>query len=202
MGLMNKLGQAAKGPGQFLQKYEEDYVTLNTADKQVVLKPKIVSFLCQKATDKLEKLINLEPDPSEGLIATVIHDKVTVKIKFTPEQLTIKGDVVEGKLRLLEDPQFETDSLIYRSLIAGWKVFLGGYIPNDKLPESVKIEGKNIFYSFPKSQLKLVNLLFSSIENGSCLDLDLLAGEFITTANVAINWSDLNMQELIKMLKI
>jgi hypothetical protein len=198
MGLINRLGQVAKGS---LQKYAEDYVTLNTSDKQVILRPKIVSFLCQKATDKVEKLTNLEPDPSEGLIATVIRDKVNVKIKFTPEQLTIKGDVVEGKLRLLEDPQFETDSLIYRSLIAGWKVFLGGYIPNDKLPEGVKIEGKNIFYSFPKSQLKLVNLLFSSIEDGSCLDLYLLKGELIATANVAINWSDLNMQDLIKMLK-
>ncbi|MBE9239660.1 hypothetical protein [Synechocystis salina] len=198
MGLINRLGQAAKGS---LQKYAEDYVTLNTADKQVILKPKIVSFLCQKATDKVEQLTNLEPDSTEGLIATVVHDKVTVKVKFTPDNLTIKGDLVEGQLRLLEDPKFETNSWVYRSLIAGWKVFLGGYIPNDKLPEGVRIEGKNIFYSFPKSQLKLVNLLFSSIKDGSCLDLNLLAGELIATANVAINWSDLNMQDLIKMFK-
>ncbi|MFN9174882.1 MAG: hypothetical protein ACK58N_10335 [Synechocystis sp.] len=200
MGLINKLGQVAKGSGQFLQKYAEDYVVLNTADKQVILKPNMVSLLCQKAVDKVEKLTNLEPDPNEGLIATVVHDKVTVKVKFTPEKLTIKGDLVEGQLSLLEDPRLETDSLIYRSLIAGWKVFLGGNIPNDKLPEGVKIEGKNIFYSFPNTQLKLVNLLFRKVDDGNYLDLNLLSGELIIIANIKTNWSDFNVKELTKML--
>jgi hypothetical protein len=201
MGLINRLGRAAKESGQILQKYAEDYIALNPADKQLILRPKMVSFLCQKAVDKVEKLTDLEPDPNEGLIATVVHNKVTVKVKFTPEKLTIKGDLVEGQLRLLEDPKFETDSFIYRSLIAGWKVFLGSNIHNDKLPEGVRIEGKNIFYSFPKTQLKLVNLLFSTVEDGSCLDLNLLVGKLIITANVAINWSDLNIQKFIEMLK-
>ena len=102
----------------------------------------------------------------------------------------------------MKQPQFETDSIFYRSLIASWKVFLGGYIPNDKLPEGIKISGDRLFYTFPKSQLKLINLLFNSLEDGSALNLQLTQGELSIGSQVAINWSDLNFQDLFKMLSV
>lgn len=202
MGLINKLGQATKNSGKFLQKSVEDYIIFIPASRQVILKPKMVLFLCKKAVDKVEKLTSLEPDRQEGLIATILHEKITVKVHFTPEKIILNSDTVEGELRLLKSPEFETSSIIYRSLIASWKVFLGGYIPNNKLPEGVTVKGNQIFYSLPKSQLNLINLLFKSLENSSTLNLKLIQGELIITSKIAINWGDLNLQELIKMLSV
>jgi hypothetical protein len=202
MGLINKLGQVTKNSGRFLQKSVEDYIVFNPASRQVILKPKMVLFLCKKSVDKVEKLTNLEPDLQEGLIATVVHDKITAKIHFTPKRITLNGETIEGELLLLKNPEFETDSIIYRSLIASWKIFLGGYIPNDKLPESVKVQGNEIFYSLPKSQLTLVNLLFKSLDDGSALNLKVVQKELVATSEIAINWGDLNLQELIKMLGV
>lgn len=152
--------------------------------------------------EKVDKLSNLEPDPQEGLIATVVQEKLTVKIHFTPEKIVLKGDTVQGELRLLKQPEFEADSIFYRSLIATWKVFLGGYIPNDKLPEGIQVKGDRLFYTLPKGQLKLINLLFNRLQEGSALNLQLVKGELTATSQVAINWSDLNLQELIKMLSV
>lgn len=202
MGLIDKLGQVTKKSGNFLRNSAEAYITFNPDLKQVILKPKMVLFLCKKVIEKVDKLSSLEPDQQEGLIATVIHEKVAVKIHFTPEKIILKDEVIEGELRILKDPEFETDSIFYRSLIAGWKVFLGGYIPNDKLPEGIQVKGNRVFYTLPKNQLRLINLLFNSLKNSSALNLKLIQGELIVTSEIAINWSDLNLQELLKMLSI
>lgn len=202
MGLIDKLGQATKNSGKFLQKSVEDYIVFNPASKQVILKPKMVLFLCKKAVDKVEKLTDLEPDSKEGLIATIAHEKITAKIHFTPEKITLNSETAEGELRLLKNPEFETDSIFYRSLITSWKIFLGGYIPNDKLPEGIKIQGNQVFYSFPKSQLILINLLFKSLSDGSSLNLQIIQSELIITSEMSINFNDINLLELIKMLNI
>ena len=202
MGLINKLNQVTRKSVNFLQKSVGDYIAFEPESKRVILKAKMVLFLCKKAMEKVDKLSNLEPDQQEGLIATVVHEKVTVKIHFTPEKIVLKGDTVEGELRLLKQPQFETNSIFYRSLIASWKVFLGCYIPNDKLPEGIEVKGDRVFYSLPKSQLKLINLLFNSLQDGSALNLQLIQGELAVTSQVAINWGDLNLPELIKMLSV
>jgi hypothetical protein len=75
---------------------------------------------------KADKLTSLIPDSEEGLIALIEHNKIQIKLHFTPEKITLRDDCIEGQLHLLTPPQFETDSLVYQSLIAGWKIFLGG----------------------------------------------------------------------------
>ena len=64
------------------------------------------------------------------------------------------------------------------------------------------MKGDRVFYSLPKSQLKLINLLFNSLQDGSALNLQLIQGELAVTSQVAINWGDLNLPELIKMLSV
>ncbi|MFN6096084.1 MAG: hypothetical protein ACK468_00265, partial [Dolichospermum sp.] len=46
------------------------------------------------------------------------------------EKITLHENCLEGELRLLKSPQFETESIVYRYLIAGWVKFLGGKLPN------------------------------------------------------------------------
>lgn len=150
MGLIDKFGQVAKKSSNFLRNSAEAYIVFNPDLKQIILKPKMVLFLCGKVIDKVDKLSDLEPDEKEGLIATVVHEKITVKIHFTPEKIILKDDVIEGELRILKQPEFQTDSILYRSLIAGWKVFLGGYIPNDKLPEGIEVKAIVFFILYPK----------------------------------------------------
>ena len=65
-----------------------------------------------------------------------------------------------------------------------------------------KVRGNQIFYSLPKSQLTLVNLLFKLLDDGSALNLKVVQKELVATSKISINWGDLNLQELIKMLGV
>ncbi len=200
MNFFNQLGKAAQSSGKLLQNYVKDYITVNPQAKQLILKPKAVLLLCQQATARVEKLTSLEPDVNEGLLAVIEHQQVKAKLHFTPEKILFKGDMVEGQLRLLNKIQCETDSLIYRALIAGWQTFLGGSIPNKALPEGVTVQGDQVYYKLPKAQLRLVDALFQKIEDGSTLNLSLKQGELQIDSAVVINWSDLNLQELLQAI--
>ena len=199
MKIFNQLGKVAQNSGKLLQKQVEDYVVVNPPAQQLILKPKTVLLLCQKAIHQVEQLTSLEPDSQEGLIATIEQKQIKAKIHFTPEKIYLKGDLVEGQLRLLQKPQVESSSLMYRTLIAGWSTFLGGHIPNQALPEGVRLEGNLVYYTLPKAQLRLVDALFHNLQDGSALNLTLQQGELQIRSTVAINWSDLNLLSLIQL---
>lgn len=139
---------------------------------------------------------------SEGLIATIEHNKFQVKIHFTPEKITLNKDNIEGKLRLLTKPQFETENTIYRYLIAGWQNFLGGRIPNAALPENIRIENEIIHYCMPRNQSQLMEALFSSLKTESALTTNLKQGELTikTSAALSLSRNDFNTQRLLKLL--
>jgi hypothetical protein len=203
MEILNQLGKAFQGSGKLLQQYVKDYIDVIPQSKQLILKPKAVLLLCQQATARVEQLTGLEPDANEGLIAIVEHQQIKVKVHFTPEKILFKGDFIEGQLRLLNKPKFETNSPIYRVLISGWNTFfLGGYIPNQVLPEGVRVDGDKVYYKFPKAQLRLMNALFQKLEDDSALNLSLKQGELSIESAIAINWSDLNFQDLLKIFNI
>lgn len=199
MGFLNQLGKVAQHSGKLLQKQMEDYLVIDPPAQQITLKPKTVLLLCQKAIQRVEPLTALEPDAQEGLIATIEQNQIKAKIYFTPEQISLKGDLVEGQLRLLQRPQIESSSLMYRTLISGWSTFLGGYIPNQALPEGVRLEGDLVYYTLPKNQLRLIDALFHNIEDGAALKLTLQQGELHLKSTVAINWRDINLMSLIQL---
>lgn len=199
MGFLEQLGKAAQNPGKLLQKQLEDYIIVDPPAQKLILKAKTVELLCQKTIQRVDQLTALEPDSQQGLLATIEQNQIKAKIHFTPEKICIKGDLVEGQLRLLQKPQVESSSLMYRTLIAGWSTFLGGYIPNQALPEGVRLEGDLVYYTLPKSQLRLVDALFHNIQDGSALNLDLQQGELDITSTVAINWRDINLLSLIQL---
>ena len=126
MGIFNKLTATVLKCKQFIRKIIKDYILFNSENKQLILKKKTVLLFCQQAVARVKQLTSLETDLSEGLIATIKHKKNQVKIHFTPEKITLNQDNIEGELRLLTPPQFHTESIIYRYLIAGWQNFLGG----------------------------------------------------------------------------
>ncbi|WP_069791365.1 hypothetical protein A5482_014520 (plasmid) [Cyanobacterium sp. IPPAS B-1200] len=187
---------------QLGQRYTEEYITFSSDTKQLTLKKKTVLLLCQQAESGVEKLQKLEPDTEEGLIATIKHKEILAKVHFTPEQITLHEDCIEGQLRLVKLPEFQTKSPIYRRLIAGWKTFLGGKVPNGVLPEDVRMEGEKLYYSFPRSQAPLIDALFSGVENGSVLMTDLKKGELTIKTSVAVNWKDFNIQNLLQLIKV
>lgn len=199
MKILNRFGQAVQRSSQFLQKYVEDYIAVNPQAKQFILKPKAVLLLCQQATARVEQLTSLEPDPQEGLVAVIEQNQVKVKVHFTPEKMVLKGDVIEGQLRLLNTPQIETKSSIYNALISGWRTFLGGYIPNQALPEGVRVNGNQVYYQLPKEQLGVIATLFRNLEDESSLSLSLKQGELQIESTVAINWNDLDLQSLLQI---
>ncbi len=199
MGLLDQLGKVAQNSGKLLQKQVEDYVIVDSPAQQLTLKAKTVELLCQKAIQRVDQLTALEPDPHRGLLATIEHNPIKANIHFTPEKICIKGDFAEGQLRLLQKPQVESSSVMYRTLIAGWSTFLGGYIPNQSLPEEVRIEGDLVYYTLPKGQLRLVDALFHNIQDGSALNLDLQQSELHIKSAVAINWREVNLLGLIQL---
>lgn len=199
MKIFNQLGKVAQSSGKLLQKQAENYLVISPASRQIVLKPKTVELLCQQAVQRVEQITALEIAPDEGLIATVEHQQVKIKVHFTPEKILLKGDLIEGQLRLIKKPQVESESFLYRTLIAGWKTFLGGHIPAQALPEGVRIEGNLVYYSFPVAQLRLIEALFHNLEDGSSLNLELKHGELKIDSAVAINWSDLNLLSLMQL---
>lgn len=198
MGVFKKIKATVQVSKQLGQKYLEEYINFSSETKQLILKKKTVLLLCQQAITRVEKLQKLEPDTKEGLIATIEHKNILAKVHFTPEKITLQEDCVEGQLRLLN----QTESLIYRYLIAAWKTFLGGKIPNGVLPEGVRIEGNLVYYSFPRNQAPLLDALFSSLEKGSVLTTDLKQGELTIQTSVAMNWKDFKVQSLLQLLAV
>ena len=156
--------------------------------------------MCHQAINRVEQLKSLEPDFLECLIATIEHNKVQVKIHFTPEKITLNKDNIEGELRLLTKPQFQTENIIYRYLIAGWQNFLGGKVPNAVLPENIRIENNKVYYHMPRNQSQLIEALFSSLKTDSALITNLKQGELIIKTSVALSLNDFNLQSLLRLL--
>lgn len=202
MKIPNQLGKVFQGSSKLLQQYTKDYIDVIPRSKQLILKPKTVLLFCQQATARVEQLTSLEPDTQEGLIARIQHKQVTVELHFTPEEILLKGDCIEGKLRLLNKPKLEANSLIYRVLISAWNTLLGGNVPGQVLPEGVRVEGETVYYTLPKAQLKLMNALFQKLEDNSALNLSLKQGELQIESAIAIDWSDLNFQSLLQIFNI
>lgn len=201
MSVFKKIQATLQVSKQLGQRYVEEYIAFSAETKQLTLKKKTVLLLCQQAEARVEKLQKLEPHPEEGLIATIQHKDILAKVHFTPEQITLQEDCIEGELRLLNFPDFQTESLVYRYLIAGWKTFLGGKVPNAVLPEGVRMEGEKVYYNFPRNQAPLLDTLFSGLENGSVLMTDLRQGELTLQTSVAVNWKDFKIQNLLQLIK-
>jgi hypothetical protein len=202
MSVFKKIQATVRVSKQLGQRYLEEYMTFSSETKQLTLKKKTVLLLCQQAEERVDQLQKLEPDAKKGLIATIENKNILTKVHFIPEKITLKENCVEGQIRLLNSPEFQTESLIYRYLIAGWKTFLGGKIPNGVLPEGVKIEGEKVYYSFPRNQAPLLDALFSGLENGSVLMTDLKQGELTLQSSVAVNWKDFKVQSLLQLIEV
>ncbi|MEA5569869.1 hypothetical protein [Calothrix sp. UHCC 0171] len=179
----------------------EDYISFAPQSKELILKKKTVLSLCQQAESRVEQIKSLEPDTEEGLIATVEVNKIQIKLHFMPEKITLHKDYLQGEIRLLNPPKFETESLIYRSLIAGWQIFLGGKIPNGVLPEEVRVEKDKIYYKLPRQQLQLIDILFHTLESNSALFTNVKQGELTIQSSVTLNWSDLKLQNILQLLQ-
>jgi hypothetical protein len=192
MDIFNQFGRF----GKLLQESVRDYISLNSQLKQLTIENKGILLLCQQAIARVNQLTSLSPSGAQGLIAVIQHEKITVKVHFTPVQILFIGDIIEGKLQLLSKPDIETDSLFYRPLVLIWKTLLGGKIHNNALPEKMRIEGDIIYYEFSKDQVPLIDALFHKIEDNSVLNLDLSEGRLIIESQVSINWRDINLQEL------
>jgi hypothetical protein len=202
MSVFNKITATFQESRQFLRKSIEKYIMFSQEARHLVLKRKTVLLLCQQAESRVEQLISLKPDVDEGLIATIEYNKIQVQLHFTPEKITLREDCIEGELRLLKQPQFETESIVYRYLIAGWKTFLGGKIPNGTLPKEVKIENNKIYYTLARNQLQVLDALFHNLESGSFLMTSLKQGDLTIETSVVMNWSNLKIQNLLQILNI
>ncbi|MEM7552915.1 MAG: hypothetical protein AAF378_02245 [Cyanobacteria bacterium P01_A01_bin.84] len=201
MSILDKLGSNLGESTNFLQKTLDKYIVFNPEAKQVILKNQAVLLLSQQAQSRVEQLKNLETHPEEGLIATVEHNQVTAQLHFTPVKMTLHQDSIDGELRLLETPEFETDSMIYKYLIAGWKTFLGGKIPSGVLPKEFRIESDDrVYYTLPRNQLKLLDAFAHTLENGSTLIANLKQGELIIETSVALSLDDLKLHSLLQLL--
>ena len=202
MGVFNKINETFQESKQLLKKSLEEYISFSNEAKQLTLKRKMVLRLCQQAESRIEQLTSLETDAEEGLIAKILYNNVQVKLHFTPEKITLEEDSITGELRLLKSPEFETESIVYRYLIAGWKTFLGGKIPDGNLPKEVRIEKDKIYYTLPRNQLQLVDALFHNLENGSTLMTSLKQGDLTIKTSVALSWKNFKFQNMLKFLKL
>lgn len=201
MNPFNRLKKAVQNPGQLLQHYLKDYISIDSPSKAVILKPKAVLLLCQQAVSKVETLQRLEPDTNEGLMAVIEHGTIKATVHFSPEKILLTDDGVEGQLRLLSKPQIDSDRMIYRTLIAGWKIFLGGNLPNKTLPEGVRIDGERVYYKFPNGQLRILDVLLQNLENNSALNLELQKGELRIESAIELHWSEINLEGLLQIFK-
>jgi hypothetical protein len=202
MGLFKNIQKTVGNAGKILENILQSYIEFNTPAKQLILKPKTVTFLCRQVESKIEQIISLTPDDTQGLIAIIQQDKIEVKLHFKPKLITLKEDCIEGELQLLKQPDIQSDSLIYKTLIGGWKIFLGGYIPQNVLPEKIKVMGDKIYYTLPRNEVKLLEVLFKTVTPGSTLFTDMKAGELIIESAIAVNGNDVNLSELISILKL
>ena len=202
MGVFNKVAATFQESRQFLKRSLEEYIMFSSSAKELTLTKKMVLLLCQQAESRVEQLKSLEPHSEEGLIATIEYNNIQVKLHFTPEKITLNKDCVEGELRLLNPPKFETESIVYRYLIAGWTRFLGGKFPNGALPKEVRIENNKVYYTLPRTQLQLLDSLFHSLENGSALITNLQQGNLTIETSVALSWNNFKLQNLLQLLNL
>ncbi|MBD2532481.1 hypothetical protein H6G97_24010 [Nostoc flagelliforme FACHB-838] len=202
MGVFNKFTATFHESRQFLKRSLEEYIMFSSDAKQLTLTKKMVLLLCQQAESRVEQLKNLEPHSEEGVIATIEYNKIQIKLHFTPEKITLNKDCIEGELRLLNPPQFETESIVYRYLIAGWTRFLGGKLPNGALPKEVRIENNKVYYTLLRNQLQLLDSLFHSLENGSALITNLQQGNLTIETSVALSWNNFKLQNLLQLLNL
>lgn len=202
MGILNKITATFQESRKIIQKTLEEYITFSSEAKQLTLKKKAVLLLCQQAQSKVEQLKSLQPDLDEGLIAIIEHKQMQVKLHFTPEKITLYEKDIEGELRLLKPPEFDSDSMVYRYLIAGWNIFLGGKIPNDALPQGVRLENNKIYYTLPRNQSQLLDSLFHNLEKGSTLKTNLKKGDLVIETLVSLNWNEFKLQNLLKILNL
>ncbi|WP_414527034.1 hypothetical protein [Nodularia chucula] len=202
MGVFNKLNETLQESKELIKKRVEEYISFSSETKELTLKKKMVLRLCQQAESRIEQLTSLEPDAEEGFIAKILHNNIQVKLHFIPEKITLNEDSITGELRLLKTPEFETESIVYRYLIAGWKIFLGGKIPDGNLPKEVRIEKDRIYYTLPRNQLMLVDALFHNLENGSTLMTNLKEGDLTIQSAVALSWKNFKFQNMLKFLKL
>jgi hypothetical protein len=189
MGLFNKITATFQDYRQFLKKSLEDYMMFSPEAKELTLKKKVVLLLCQQAESRVEQLKSLEPDLEEGLRATIEYNNIQVKLHLTPEKITLNQDYIEGEIRLFTPPQFHTESIVDRYLIAAWKTFLGGKVPNGALPKEVRIKNNKVYYTLPRNQLQLLDSLFHSLENGSALMTNIKQGDLTIETSVALKMS-------------
>ncbi len=197
--MFDSIKKIAQHSGSLLKRLVEDYIEIQPTAKQLVLKQKATLKLCQQATARVAELTSLEPAPEEGLIAVIERQSIKVRLRFSPERIVLHGDRIEGQLRLLGKPDLETNSIVYRSLISAWSVLLGGYIPERLLPAGVRMDGNTVYYTLPNAQLKLLKALQKAIADDSALHLHVKGGEITIQSDVAIDWKDLNFQELLQM---
>ena len=202
MGVFNKLSETLQESKELIKKRVEEYISFSNEAKQLTLKRKMVLRLCKQAESRIEQLISLEPDAEEGLIAKILYNNIQVKLYFTPEKITLEEDSITGEMRLLKSPEFETESIVYRYLIAGWKIFLGGKIPDGNLPKEVRIEKDKIYYTLPRNKLQLVDALFHNLENGSTLMTSLKQGDLTIKTSVALSWKNFKFQNMLKFMKL
>ncbi|MEH1805329.1 hypothetical protein [Nostoc sp.] len=202
MGVFNKVAATFQESRQFIKRSLEEYIMFSSEAKQLTLTKKMVLLLCQQAETRVEQLKSLEPHSEEGLIATIEYNNIQVKLHFTPEKITLNKDCIEGELRLLKPPEFETESIVYRYLIAGWTRFLGGKLPNGTLPKEVRIENNKVYYTLPRTQLQLLDSLFHTLENGSSLIINLQQGNLTIETSVALSWNNFKLQNLLQLLNL
>ncbi|MDJ0734857.1 MAG: hypothetical protein QNJ47_12445 [Nostocaceae cyanobacterium] len=200
MNVLNKITFTFQDSKKFLQGMISEYILFNSQAKQLTLKKKTVLLLCQQAESRVEQLKSLETDSEEGLIATIKYNNIKVQVHFTPEKITLYQDYLQGELRLLKSPQFETESIVYRYLIGGWKTFLGGKIPNGVLPKEVRIENDKVYYTLPRNQLQLLEAFFHTLENGSALKTNLKQGDLTIETSASLNWKDFKLQNLLQLM--
>ncbi|ELR99089.1 hypothetical protein [Gloeocapsa sp. PCC 73106] len=202
MSMFKRLSSKLQGSKQLLQGLIEQYLIFNSEIRAVTLRKKMVLLLCKLAESRIEQITSLVPGADEGLIATIEHKGIKARIHFTPEKITLTEDTVKGELRLLNPPQFESDSLVYSYLIAGWQMFLGGKVPNGVLPKGVKLENNKIFYTLPRNELKVLEALFSTLENGSTLHTSIEQGDLTIVSSVILHENQFNLQSLLQVLNL
>jgi len=102
----------------------------------------------------------------------------------------------------LKSPQFETESIVYRYLIAGWVKVLGRKLPNGALPKEVRIENNKVYYTLPRNELQLLDSLFHNFENDSALMTTLKQGDLTIETSVVLSWNNFKLKNLLQLLII
>ena len=178
----------------------DSYLAFNPKDRQLTLKAKAVTLLCRQVEAKVAQISSLQPSETEGLIATIEHNNSKIELHFIPESITFTKDYIEGQLHILEKPLIHSDDWLYKTLIGGWRVFLGGNVPDFVLPEKLRIDGDKVYYKFPRKDIKLLKVLCDRIEENSTIITHLHQGELTIEGAIAFDWRGIDLQSIIQIL--